>query len=415
MQVGERPSFGGMERAFSAKIMMRLEKYYVEGEMRWVSRKPKQTTDKRRKRRKISRRSGSSVWGPWDLLPSDLLARIMLKLDIIDYFAFSGVCRSWRLVTTDLRRSYMEHQKPLVVVRSQNIKKSCILYDMFDGKEYKAMLPDMRGKSFVGLSSGYLITIDTNMEFWLVNLMTRHELRFPVLPRNLSSVDSCDDSWNIHPTLFQSTRLSKVFMVLCFKTLNYLLLSESGANGWQVYFLPNESDRIADVKVFEGRIFVLTCDALIGEFSPRADPVFKLHKTKVPIVVSPFSFLQLVIENKRLCMIISRWYGYCQYLAFYELDHMKMEGVKQIDDLGTKSLFTSSLNSAVVDTTGWGAGNCVCVLQPKFYNKWTLYQLNGNELARTPVVWDAPRWKPYFWYFPDESCEISRVGDGFGM
>lgn len=204
-------------------------------------------------------------------------------------------------------------------------------------------------------------------------------------------------------------------MVFFFKTLNYLLFSESGASSWQIYFLPDASDRIADVKIFEGRIFVLTCDALIGEFSPRANPVLKLHKTKVPIALSLYSSLQLVTANNRLCLSISCYCGCGKYLAFYELDHMKMECVKQIHDLGSKSLFMSRLNSAVVDTTGWGAGSCVCVLEEKFLNKWTLYQLNGNKLATAPVVWDAPRWEPYFWYFPDESCDISCVGDEFGM
>lgn len=101
----------------------------------------------------------------------------------------------------------MERQKPLVVVRPQNTKRSCILYDMFDGKAYKAMFPDMRGKSFVGLSSGFLITVDRNKEFWLVNLMTRHELRFPVLPRNLSDINRVE----FRTMLFQSTRLSRIF------------------------------------------------------------------------------------------------------------------------------------------------------------------------------------------------------------
>lgn len=282
---------------------------------------------------------------------------------------------------------------------------------MFDGKAYKAMFPDMRGKSFVGLSSGFLITVDRNKEFWLVNLMTRHELRFPVLPRNLSDINRVE----FRTMLFQSTRLSRIFLVLFFKRKNYLLLSETGASSWQIYFLPNESDNIADVKIFEGRIFVLTCDARIGEFSPRANPVLKLHKAKVPIALSPYSSLQLVTANNRLCMSICRCYGGRQYLAFYELDHMNMECVKQIQDLGSKSLFMSRLNSAVVDTTGWGARNCVCVLEAEFLNKWTLYQLNGNKLATAPVVWETPRWEPYFWYFSNESCDIISVGDEFGL
>lgn len=36
-------------------------------------------------------------------------------------------------------------------------------------------------------------------------------------------------------------------------------------------------------------------------------------------------------------------------------------------------------------------------------NKWTPYQLNGNELAAAPVVWHALRWEQYVLVFSNGS------------
>ena len=278
-------------------------------------------------------------------------------------------------------------------------------------KSYKTMLPDLPCKKLMGLSCGYLITIDRNLGFWLVNLMTKHELRFPFLR------DMGDRNWfEFSARLFRSTRLSETFMVLFSRTKNYIWLSKSGGSSWQRYALFDTKARIADVKIFDGKIFVLTSDGRLGEFNPKAGPVPKFSKISMPFQVSSNMNLKLVESDNKLYMTVLNSYPYPtlnRHHVLFEIDHETMDRAKQIHDLGAKSLFLSWFSSALVDTTGWGAGNCVCVLHLGVFNTCSFFNLNGNHLGRTPVVWDGHS-TPCFWYFPSEIWSISCVSDEFG-
>ncbi|XP_063943336.1 uncharacterized protein LOC108209860 isoform X1 [Daucus carota subsp. sativus] len=410
MEVDWRPNLGGMEKAFSMNVMMLIVKYFAGFSITHWS--PAPATKQKRKRKEICSRSSDGVCGAWDSLPDELLLSVLMKLNIIDYLAFSGVCRSWRSVSTDIRKSFMERLQPLVLARPRYSKKACVLYNIFDRKSCKSMLPNMPRKSLWGLASGYLITYDRNMGFWLVNLMTRHEMHYPVLSESSYSIFD----FTPRAVLLRLTRLSRIFMIIFSEKHNFLLMSESGSSSWQEYLFPNTSAGIADVKIWNGKIFVLTCDAHFGEFNPRADPVLKLYNRNIPIQLSSRSMLQLVTSDNKIYMVIShhpcpRVTMLVLYLSLYELDY-SMESAKQINDLGSKSLFLSPYNSALVDTTGWGAGNCVCVLQNTM-GKCSFSHLGGHWLETIPAVWDY-NVRLYFWVFPGESWDISCVGDEFG-
>ncbi|KAK1357183.1 hypothetical protein POM88_050439 [Heracleum sosnowskyi] len=407
-----RPSLalGGMEKAFCNDIKMRVADVLAGRSLGDILRNAPLTAKKGRKRKKTSRRSGNGVWGAWDNLPNELLVSILQKLSIIDYMSFSGVSKSWRSAFIDFRKTLMKHQQPLVVVRPKYSKKSCVLYNMFDEKSYKTMLPDLPCKYLLGFSCGYLITFDRNLQLWLVHLMTKQELHFPVLPQYVAGICYKD----LSALLFRSTRLSKTFMVLFSMKRNFLLLSESGASSWQKYILSNTSARISDVKIFDGKIFVLTCDALFGEFNPKADPVFKFFNISTPLQFRSNMSVKMVASADNLYAIVHH-FTVDRYFSLFEIDHKKMDSVKQVHDLGEKSLFLSQFSSAVVDTTGWGAGNCVCVNHSEIANRCSFFNLNGNLLGSLPVVWDDDHSKPYCWYFPSESWDVISVGEEFGI
>ncbi|KAK1357186.1 hypothetical protein POM88_050442 [Heracleum sosnowskyi] len=385
MEMVLRPSLalGGMEKAFCNEIMKRVADNPGGRFLGDFLRDAPPTAKERRKRQKTWKRSGNSAWGAWDNVPNELLESVLKKLSIIDYVSFSGVCKSWRSAFIDFRKTYMRHQQPLVFVRPKCSKKSCVLYNMFDEKSFKTMVQDLPCKNLIGLSCGYLITIDRNLRFWLVNLMTKHELRFPALPEYMGRTCYLD----LHALLFRSIQLSKTFLVLFSMKLNFLLLSESGSSSWQRYNLSNTSARISDVKLFDGKIFVLTCDALFGEFNPKADPVFKFYNINIPFQFPADMSVKMVASDNKL-YAIKFHFIVDRYLSLFEIDHKKMDSVKQVHDLGAESLFLSRFSSAVVDTTGWGAGT-------------------------HPVVWDHYS-KSYCWFFPSESWDISCVGDEFG-
>ncbi|XP_063942386.1 uncharacterized protein LOC135150175 [Daucus carota subsp. sativus] len=411
MEMVGKPALGGMENAFCNNFLRRMVDFFA-GRLIihhfWHAPRP---VKQGRERKRICRRSGDTVSGAWGILPTELLVSILIKLSIVDYLSFSGVCKSWRSASIDFRKYCMEHQQPLIVVRPKYSKKSCVLYNMFDMKSYKTMLPDLPCKKLLGLSCGYLITIDRNLGFWLVNLMTKHELRFPFL-RGMGDRNFFEFS----ARLFRSTRLSETFMILFSLRTNYIFLSKSGGSSWQRYVLFDTKARIADVKIFYGKIFVLTSDARLGEFNPKAGSVPKFSKISIPFQVSSNMYVKLVASDNKLYMTVLNnhpYPGLDQYLSLFEIDHETMDRAKQIHDLGAKSLFLSWFSSAVVDTTGWGAGNCVCLLQFRFLNACSFFNLNGNWLGTTPVVWDG-YFLPYFWYFPSEIWSVSCVSDEFG-
>ncbi|KAL1827502.1 hypothetical protein ACET3Z_005914 [Daucus carota] len=181
MEVVEKPALGGMEKAFCNNVLRRIVDFFAGRLIIDYFWNAPRTVKQGRERKRICRRSGDTVWGAWGILPVELLVSILEKLSIVDYLSFRGVCKSWRSSSIAFRKYLMEHQQPLVVVRPKYSKKSCVLYNMFNMKSYKTMLPDLPCKKLLGLSCGYLITIDRNLGFWLVNLMTKHELRIPFL------------------------------------------------------------------------------------------------------------------------------------------------------------------------------------------------------------------------------------------
>lgn len=151
---------------------------------------------------------------------------------------------------------------------------------------------------------------------------------------------------------------------------------------------------------------------ILENLIPKEVPVLKLYNNKIPFQLSPQLCSQLVTSGNKLYVITYEYSMWVKYLSFYELDP-ETESVKQIDDLGSKSLFLSQFNSSLVDTTGWGAGNCVCVLHSYTLNRCSFFHLNGDKLATTPLYWNGCL-NPYFWYIPGESCDISCVSDEFG-
>ncbi|KAK1369988.1 hypothetical protein POM88_036080 [Heracleum sosnowskyi] len=414
METGRKDAtFGGMERAFSTKAMMQYDAFLrsARGEpiiLPW--KETPQTTNEKKKRKRLSRKN-NRTWGLWATLPDNLLLSVMLLLNIVDYFAFSGVCRSWRSVATKWRDYYMERQKPLVVVKSKHAKKSCFLYNVFQGEKYKALLPNLRGNVFVGISCGYVVTLDRNSGFWLINLMTRHQLRFPLLPEDKMYIVDTD----FYSLLVKSTRRSRFFMFAFSSFSNYVLLSQDGGKRWKVFTLPHITMGIADLKVFEKKIYVLSFRAqYICVMDPSSGEV-KPFKTNIRIERHCVS-TQLVILHNQLCMRTVSWLNsnrdYEKNLL-YRLDMTKMVWVQK-EEMGKYSLFADHWNATAVDASDWGSSNCICSIGSSWNsllrfrslaNIWSLSLLGHDKsLAKVPIVWNAcDQLIPYFWYFPGQS------------
>ncbi|CAH1416144.1 unnamed protein product [Lactuca virosa] len=120
---------------------------------------------------------------PWLELNHDLLYLVLMRLGVVDFVAFSGVCKSWRSFALSNWNMFMASKPPLSMSTSTNVneREERYLYlEDFDGRKFKTILPRLVGRDFVGLSCGYLAFYGyATHDFWLVNPITRHQLHFP--------------------------------------------------------------------------------------------------------------------------------------------------------------------------------------------------------------------------------------------
>ncbi|KAL7594446.1 hypothetical protein Lser_V15G27996 [Lactuca serriola] len=124
--------------------------------------------------------------GSWSDLNHDILFLVMMKLEFVDFIAFSGVCNSWRSFAVSNRNSFMVSIPPMPISISNsttdaNEKQYCLKDSQ--GRKMKTIVPHSAKRSCIGVTCGYLILsgVETK-DFWLVNLITRHELHFPDVP-----------------------------------------------------------------------------------------------------------------------------------------------------------------------------------------------------------------------------------------
>lgn len=124
--------------------------------------------------------------GSWSDLNHDILFLVMMKLEFVDFIAFSGVCNSWRSFAVSNRNSFMVSIPPMPISISNSTtdanEKQYYLKDS-QGRKMKTIVPHSAKRSCIGVTCGYLILsgVETK-DFWLVNLITRHELHFPDVP-----------------------------------------------------------------------------------------------------------------------------------------------------------------------------------------------------------------------------------------
>ncbi|KAL4563920.1 hypothetical protein LXL04_027969 [Taraxacum kok-saghyz] len=129
---------------------------------------------------------------PWLDVDHDVLFLIMMKLGFIDFFAFSGVCKSWRSFALTHAAKFMASKPPMSVcieprVYNHDIYSYCYLND-FQGRRFETILPHFTGRACIGVTCGYLILFGRKTrDFWLVHPITRHELHFPSCPLYLAA------------------------------------------------------------------------------------------------------------------------------------------------------------------------------------------------------------------------------------
>ncbi|KAK7828169.1 hypothetical protein CFP56_030481 [Quercus suber] len=300
-----------------------------------------------RKKRMVDR----SNWRPWSELPEALLELIAKSLCAIDYLMFGCVCKGWRLYVAAQRQEFMASQPPLVVLLSSYARRTCYFYSIFDQRLYKAILPNLVGKTCSGVYCGYFVMLDkkksADSQIWLLNPFTRHELRFSSPPNPYFSF------------IFASLPTpSQEFVIIAIKGgYPFLQFHKSTDVNWTVYdYTDLFKGHFADDfrwfvggAVFKGKIYMLTNHGDIGILNPNSHPYVTLLKVK-GIGYRSCGLQLLAFEDKLL--MIHRYDTVWQQIQVYELNFLKMEWVK-MQNLKDQALFLSNKSSGFSDMTRW--------------------------------------------------------------
>ena len=302
----------------------------------------------------------------------------MMQLGVIDFLAFSGACKSWRSIALSNWKTYMASKPPMLMLIPPvgNNDRQCWLVDS-EGKEFKTIIPHSAGWGCVGLTCGYLILLRwKTYEFWLVNPITRHELRFPPAPCVSDYVSK------ITSVLFISPSMSKlVFVILA---SNQIWFSIENEGGWN--FVSSTFDfTFKDLHVFKGRIYSVSNKGHFCELTLEPEPKLTLLKTK-SLLDEDVSFRELVSWGENIYVR--------ENLKAYKLDFGEMEWVpfQYTGDEHAFAFFISHLShSAAAKPESWGSepGRC-------FINE-------GGGKARFFIAVE--------WYFPHECLNVNLLQD----
>ncbi|KAL7614333.1 hypothetical protein Lser_V15G05519 [Lactuca serriola] len=329
--------------------------------------------------------------GPWSYLNHDVLLLVMMQLGVIDFLAFSGVCKTWRLVAISNWKTFMASKSPMLLrisTRGNDKDKECCLEDS-QGRKFKTILPRSVGSSFIGLTCGYLIFFrEKTYDFWLVNPITRHELHFPPVPFDCVFFGTP----KFTAVLVHSPSISSMHVLIMLNIIrNEIWISREGEEGsW------NRVALLIDVKylhAFKGKIYTLCCKAgslkgrHICELTLNPKPKMKWLKIK-NFPKQTFLFPKLISSGEKL-YVMENFSVY--FHNVHELDFDKMEWVrfqKTTDECG---FFLSEFrHGAVVKPELWADLQS----QPEGCN---FFEEEGHGKFFTTRQW----------YFPHECSSLS--------
>ncbi|CAH1450147.1 unnamed protein product [Lactuca virosa] len=213
---------------------------------------------------------------PWSDLNHDVLFLVMMQLGVVDFLAFSRVCKSWRSLALSNKNKFIVSRPPMAIsISTHPNENECYLYlEDSQGIKFKTILPAHSDyKQCIGVSCGYLILIgeETN-DLWLVNPITRHEFHapFPFL----------DIRFYIHGLgviLVFSPSISAWVFVVINRFWNKIWFCIAGKREWTCVFTPLS---IYDLHVFKGKIYTLHPNNCLSEVRLFPTPKVTLLEIK---------------------------------------------------------------------------------------------------------------------------------------
>ncbi|KAL7591159.1 hypothetical protein Lser_V15G32979 [Lactuca serriola] len=324
----------------------------------------------------------------WSDLNHDVLFLVMMQLGFVDFFAFSGVCKSWRSLALSRRSIYMASIPPMSIRSGSGNQDSYWHLKDFKKKTCKTIIPDSAGRRCFGLTCGYLILFSKETrDFLLVNPITRHELRFPFYPLYVRAYES------IRAILVFSPSVSGWVFVVLNKKLSFCM---EGKRGWNHV---SSTLPIIGLQYFKGKIYTLHTDLSVCEL--RLD----LNGKRKWMLFESKNFTKPDISHPELVSSGEKLYLTCEYSEqdkVLELDIGEMKWVSPEKTIGEYAFFLSSgwkKSSAAIRPESWAAAH------PTQYKTYD-YFLHANESRKRHWYYYEP-----LWYFPHDCLTVNILVD----
>ncbi|KAI7738117.1 hypothetical protein M8C21_014526, partial [Ambrosia artemisiifolia] len=335
--------------------------------------------------RSMTRKRKNADPTSWSNFDRDLLLLIMMHLGLFDFFAFSGVCKSWRSLAVSNWKKFMASKQPMYLSISNRMnKKECYIED-YTRRKLKTMLPHSRGRTCVGLTCGYLILFGKKaQDFWLVNPFTKKELHFPGF-----HYDESIDPKDIKGILVFSPSMSGwVFVVLPCRDSYDVAFSLAGKQAkWRHIYFKNS---IQDLHFFKGKLYMLMVNTVLCELRFNPLLTFIIYKMK-RCPLSCLSHKELVSSGEKLYVA----YKSRNMFDAIEANFNEMEWMYKGGTIDEYALFLSDLK-------------CDVAIKPDSWaHPWTQYErlnyTDGGDQSKKKgrcLTTDM-------WYFPHD-CLIDH-------
>ncbi|KAL7591394.1 hypothetical protein Lser_V15G32983 [Lactuca serriola] len=322
----------------------------------------------------------------WSNLSHDVFFLVVMQLGVVDFVAFSGVCRSWRSLALSNWNMFMASKPPMSICSRASNQDSYWYLEDFERRRFRTFIPHSAGRICFGLTSGYLILGGREtQDFWLVNPITRHELHFPGFPIYVRALEHL----SIKAILFFSPSTSGWVFVVLHRKISFFI---TGKRGWNHV---SSTLPILDLHAFKGKIYILHTDYSVCEL--RLDPNWKRKWTLLETKNFPkpdLLYPQLISSGDNLYLMSL----FSQPYKVLELDFGEMKWVSPEKTIREYAFFLSEKkSSAAIKPESWAG--------PQTHYKSYDYFIR-NEMPQRMFYYHK-----WMWYFPFDCLNVNILDE----